>query len=255
MKDPIKSFIPTVIFTLLSCISYATGEEAFIAKANKAYSDELYTNAIDLYKQVIKNGYESPDVYFNMGNCFYKLNDIPSSILYYERAKRLNPGDPDINFNLNVANSKIADKIEPLPELFYKRWIKALIRMLPVDGWARACSFTFILSILAGSLYFVSRILFFRKLGFWIGCLLFLFSVFFAVFASTSYLNNKNQNEGIIFTPTVTIKSSPDDKSIDLFVLHEGTKVEMIDHIGDWFEIKIANGSIGWLPASSIERI
>jgi len=226
-----------------------------ITAANKAYTDGLYTNALELYKQVLKDGYESADLYYNIGNVYYKMNDFTSAILYYERAKKLSPGNEDIDYNLKVANSKIADKIEPIPELFYRRWYTSLTRQFSADTWATAGIIGFIVSLILAAFYVISRMLFVRKLGFWLGIILLFLSVFCFLFAYQNYRTVKNQTDAIIFSPTVTIKSSPDDKSIDLFVLHEGTKVQLLDQIGTWFEIKIANGSVGWLPSSSVERI
>jgi tetratricopeptide (TPR) repeat protein len=251
----IRRFLTTSWLLFLFISAYAADSRVFMEKGNKAYADGFYANALELYKEVIKQGYESPDLYYNIGNTCYKLNDLPSAILYYERARKLDPGKEDVNFNLKVANSKIADKIEAVPELFYKRWFTSLTHMWSADRWAKVSIVFLILSLLLGGFYFVSRIIVLRKVGFWLGLVFITLSFIFMFFGYQNYLQIKNQDEAIIFAPTITIKSSPDDKSIDLFVLHEGTKVQLLDHIGNWFEIKIANGSIGWLPSSSIERI
>jgi tetratricopeptide (TPR) repeat protein len=235
--------------------SEASGFQAIIDRANKAYSEGLYANSIDLYKEVLKNGYESSELYYNIGNAYYKLNDYSSAILYYERGNRLDPGNEDINFNLKIVNNKIADKIEPLPELFYKRWYNALIRLFSLDTWAKTVVILFLLSIFMASVYFISRILILRKISFWLSIILFFSFLFTMLTAVQSYTLLKNQHEAIVFSPTITVKSSPDEKSIDLFVIHEGTKVSIIDQIGNWYEIRIANGSVGWLQSSAIEKI
>lgn len=247
-----------VIFLLLILLSaglFASDQQIYIQKANKAYGDGSFTEAAELYKRVIALGYESPDLYYNLGNSYFKLNEYASAILWYERAKRLDPGNEDIDFNLKVTNNKIADQIEPLPELFYKRWFRNLINLFPADTWAATGIVLFILALAFGSVYLLSRVLFIRKFGFWLGALILLFSVISILFAWNSYTTVKNANEAIIFTPTLTIKSSPDEKSVDLFVLHEGTKVQIKDQIGAWYEIRIANGSVGWIPASALEKI
>ena len=115
------------LVVMLSFICAKASDQVIIDKANKAYTDGLYANSIELYKDVLKNGHESAELYYNIGNAYYKMNDYSSAILYYERGKRLDPGNEDINFNLKIVNNKIADKIEPLPDLFYKRWYNALI--------------------------------------------------------------------------------------------------------------------------------
>jgi tetratricopeptide (TPR) repeat protein len=243
----------TVLFVHM--VALASENQLLVAKANKAYTDGLYTNAADLYKKVISSGYESWELYYNLGNSYYKLTDYPSAILYYEKARKLNPGNEDIDFNLKVTNNKISDKIEPLPELFYKKWFRNFVELLSVDQWAWIVILTFILSLTSSLFYFISQRVFLRKSGFWLGIILFLLSLTSFRFAWENYGTLKSNSAAIIFTPTVTIKSSPDDKSIDLFVLHEGTKVQILDNIGTWYEIKISSGSVGWLPSSAVEKI
>lgn len=246
-----------VLFFLLICtlLVKASEVQVLIAKANRAYAAGAYTEASETYKKVVALGLESGDLYYNMGNAYFKMNDYAHAILYYERAKRLDPGNEDIDFNLKVANNKIADQIEPLPELFYKRWYYGIVNSFPSDTWARTGIFFFILSLFLGAVYLMSRVLILRKTGFWIGALLFLFSLFSLLFAWSGHSAIQNAHEAILISPTVTIKSSPDEKSVDLFVLHEGTKVQLKDQIGNWYEIRIANGSVGWIPASAVEKI
>ncbi len=243
------------ILLFLPGLTFAADPEITIAKANKAYTDGFYANAVELYKSVITAGYESADLYYNLGNACYKQNDFTSSILYYEKARKLDPGNEDLNFNLRIANTKITDKIEPIPELFYKRWYKKLIESFSVDKWSKLGLAFFFLGLVAGAFYLVSKQLFIRKAGFWLGIFFVFVSLFSFLFAWQNYDEIMHRKEAIIFSPTVTIKSSPDEKSVDLFVLHEGSKVELIDNIGTWYEIRIANGSVGWLSASSVEKI
>ena len=250
-----KKNVLLVVVLFLALFTYATENQLIIAKANKAYAEGLFTNAVDLYKQVLNSGNESWEVYYNLGNSYYKMNDFASAILFFEKAKKLNPGNEDINFNLKVTNNKIADKIEPLPEMFYKRWYRNLVELFPVDPWARITILTFILSLFFALFYVISQRVYLRKMGFWAGILFFIVSLMSVHFTFQNYKTLQNNTEAIIFTPTVTVKSSPDEKSIDLFVLHEGTKVKILDNIGNWYEIRIASGSVGWLPVSSVEKI
>lgn len=249
-----KRILVFILF-LMPGLTFAVDPEITIAKANKAYAEGFYANAAELYKSVITAGYESVDLYYNLGNACYKQNDFASSILYYEKARKLDPGNEDVNFNLRIANLKITDKIEPIPELFYKRWYRKLIESFSVDKWSRFGLAFLCLGLIAGLFYVVSKNLLLRKTGFWLGIVFIFVSLFSFLFAWQSYDDIMHRKEAIIFTPTVTIKSSPDEKSIDLFVLHEGAKVELIDNIGNWYEIRIANGSVGWLMASSVEKI
>jgi tetratricopeptide (TPR) repeat protein len=243
-----------LLLGIMAVAVHASGEDD-IVKANKAYSAGSFAVAAETYRKVAEAGYEAPELFYNLGNSYFKMNDFPHAILWYERARRLDPGNEDISFNLNVASTKISDKIEPLPELFYKKWFGAIIQLFSVDTWARIGICLFIGSLLCGLIYIVSRVLFLRKLGFWLASGMFILSVVTLSLAWSGYSVSKSTAEAIIFAPTITVKSSPDDKGTDLFVVHEGTKVRLLDNISGWYEIRIANGSVGWLPESSLEKI
>lgn len=255
MNCGMKNILLSGLFLLMFLQALPAGEKELIVKANKAYSAGYYADAVESYKKVIENGMESPELYYNLGNSYFKLNDYAHAILYYEKAKKLDPGNDDIDFNLRVANTKIADKIEPIPELFYKRWYAALVELLSVDGWAKIGIAAFLLSLLGILVYFISNRLILRKAGFWGGIFLFFAAGLFFIFAWSGYDRVIKNRSGIVISPTVTVKSSPDEKSVDLFVLHEGTRINLIDNIGVWYEIRIANGSVGWLPVTAFEKI
>jgi tetratricopeptide (TPR) repeat protein len=244
-----------IMFLLCTLTGFSSGQQDNIIKANKAYSSGSYTAALELYTKVVSAGYESPELFYNLGNTCFKMNDYAHAILWYERAKRLDPGNEDIDFNLNVANTKISDKIEPLPELFYKRWFNSVLRLFSVDMWAGIGIAMFIAGLLGAVLYLVSHILILRKAGFWSAAVLLLLAFLSLFFAWSSNSFTKAATEAVVFAPTITVKSSPDDKSTDLFVVHEGTKVRVLDNINGWYEIRIANGSVGWLPVTSLEKI
>lgn len=234
---------------------YAGDEQLLIQKGNKAYSQGNYQEAVQFYKNVADKGFEAPELYYNLGNSYFKMNDFPGAILWYERAKRLDPSNEDIIFNLNVANTKISDKIEPLPEMFYQRWFRTVVQLTSIDGWAKFGVILFIIALFCGVLYLASGALVIRKIGFGVGIVLIITAIFSFLFSWSGYSRKQSTSEAIIFTPTITVKSSPDDKSTDLFVVHEGTKITILDHIGNWYEIRIANGSVGWLPATVLEKI
>ena len=226
-----------------------------IKKANNEYKKENYNNAIILYKQVLKNGYECYELYYNIGNSYFKTDDIPSAILYYERAKKLNPNNDDINFNIKIANSKLVDKIEPIPELFLKQWWEKLFNLFPADTWAKITIIVLSLLFVLFTIYLLSKIITLKKISFWLafGCLI--LTIITYIFANRQYNLANNKHTAIIFAPTLTIKSSPNNNSKDLFVIHEGIKVNIIDKVGIWYEIKIANGSIGWIEKSNAKII
>jgi tetratricopeptide (TPR) repeat protein len=226
-----------------------------LEKANSEYAKGNYQNAVGLYLQIVKTGYEASELYYNLGNAYFKSNNIPSAILYYEKAKRLNPADEDIDFNIKVANNKIIDKIDIVPELFYNRWWKAFYNLNTAKGWAIWSIVSLTLLLVLIGLYLFSNKIIIRKLCF---AFSFLFLVTTALSLNFAFIQQKlltNSKEAIVFTPTVSVKSSPDINSVDLFVIHEGIKIEITDNIGEWSEIKIANGSKGWIKKDAYEKI
>jgi len=248
-----KTFL--IILLFISSGLFAADNDALVIKANKAYSAGAYQQAIELYQQVITNGYSASELYYNLGNAYFKSNDMPSAILYYEKALKLNPGDEYAKNNLQVVNAKISDKILPMPELFYKRWWNAMQNLFYVDTWAIILIAGVVLFFITTASYLISNRILIRKLSFGCGIFFFILSTFSFLFANTKFQTITHQKTAIIFAPSLTVKSSPDDNSTDLFILHEGTKVSVTDKVGQWREVKIANGSVGWVKADTFREI
>lgn len=249
------------IITLLAVILITTFHvlaqtpEQLAGQAAKAYSSMHFNDAIKLYNQIIAKGYESTALYYNLGNAYYRNNENAQALLFYEKALKLSPNNSDIQHNIDVANNKLADKVEKVPELFYIRWWKHLVNSLSVDAFAVVNITLLLLSLLLFALYIAVPVLMIRKISFWSGLgLLILFSITMMASAERKhYLDNNH--EAIVFAPTVNIKSSPDENSKDIFVLHEGTKVALMDVVAEWQEIRISNGSIGWIKITDLKNI
>lgn len=240
---------------LLSLKLVAISDTEMAVKGNNAYKAGMFSQAVTCYQDVLKNGSASAELYYNLGNACFKSDDIPSAILYYEKAKKLSPNDENINFNLKIANSKIADKIEQVPQLFIKRWWTSLFNLLSLDMLAGICIASFVLFFVLLSVFLFASPLWVRKVAFWSSVIFLVFSVSSFGIAQRKHHSLKAQKEAIVFTPAVTVKSSPDDNSVDLFVVHEGAKVMILDTIGAWQEIRIGNGSEGWIKAVDTRRI
>ncbi len=249
-----KIFLSILLLLSLS-VANAGDNAILLEEANKVYNEGSYGQAIELYEKVLENGYTSAEVYYNLGNAFFKQNNFAAAILNYEKAKKIEPNDEDINFNLKIANNRIVDKIETVPELFYLQWWNSLIYALTVDQWGWTGLISFFLLLVMALIFLLSRIVWLKKLSFWFGLLFLLISISTYALANQKFNSFRKDHEAIVFTPTVTVKSSPSESSIDLFVIHEGTKVELTDNLGDWYEIKIANGSVGWIKNDDIEKI
>jgi len=237
-------------------LSAAAGEpELLMEQGNQAYNAGMYEQAAEAYGKVDLLGYRSAALCYNLGNAFFKMNQMPRAILWYERALRLDPGSEDIHHNLQVANSRIVDKIEPLPVLFYIRWFRGLVMLLPANTWALLTLIVFTISLMLAALFVASGVIGIRKAGFWGGLSGLMLAVALLMITWSSQQSVQTRSEAIIFTPVVTVKSSPGEKAVDLFPIHEGTKVILKDKIGNWYEIRIANGSVGWVPAETLELI
>ena len=250
-----KNLISIIVFMFFAAQSFANDNYQYIVQANKAYSDANYSDAIDLYEKVTENGFESPELYYNIGNAYFKINDLPSAILFYEKSLKLNPADEDVKFNLKIANSRIIDKIEEVPVMFYIRWWNNIHDLFGANLWAKLSIIFFAATFIMFAIYFAGHSYFLKKSFFWLGIVCFAFTIFIFSFSYQKYTTTVNNLEAIVFTPTITVKSSPDNSSVDLFVIHEGTKVLIIENIGDWYKIRIANGDVGWMPVSSVKPI
>jgi tetratricopeptide (TPR) repeat protein len=249
-----------LIITSVILISFATKsqlaeQQRNIEQASQAYTATDYQSAISQYESVINAGYESSVLYFNLGNAYFKSNDIPSAILFYEKARKLDPTDENIRFNLELANSRIIDKLDPLPEFFLRVWYKSVRNYFTSDQWAKISVTCFILLLITAASFIISASVNYRKISFWTGIIFLSFMVLSLIFSISSYHEYSAKSSAIIFTPTVTVKSSPNETSVDLFVIHEGTKVMITDEVEGWSEVRIGNGSVGWLKSSTYRTI
>jgi len=226
-----------------------------VAQGNQYYQKGNYSDAIASYLQVITMHYENENLYYNLGNAYYKNNELGKSILWYERALKLNPRNEDIKHNIAFVNQKLEDKIERLPLLFITEWYYAIASSLTSKQWA-------IFSII-GCFIVVSSILglLFLKVG-WHKSISFLVATLFLLVSIISihfaYRINKSVEknpEAIVMRSVLTGKSTPSETGTDLFVIHEGLKVNTTDQLNDWVEIKLPNGEKGWVPYTAIELI
>jgi hypothetical protein len=236
------------ILSLFTCTQSFSSEQAF-EQGNKQYINENYSAAISLYDSIIKTGMESSELYYNLGNCHYKTNDWANAIWHYEKSLQLNNNEKTIH-NLKLAKIKVIDRIEALPQLFYKKWWNNLTHTLKTQFWQ-------ILSLSGIGLIFILQLIsqFTSLKSKLITKILSAITVIILLITQTSYHNNFTKKEAIIFSETITVNSAPSSSSTNLFILHTGSKVEITDVIGDWVNIKIANGNSGWIAQNSIKEL
>jgi hypothetical protein len=231
-----------------------TAEDVF-AKANELYRAGKYPEAAREYERIVKQGTVSAELYFNLGNAYYRSEQLARAILAYERATLLHPGDPDIEHNLKLAYMKTIDRIEPVPDMFLIQWMRTAgswisvetVKLLFLLSWI--CVFV---SLAAMFLIVRHDVLKTLRSVFFIAVVLVLLN---ALMMGMQSFQETTKNKAIITAQTVTAKSSPDEKSVDAFVIHEGVKVRLSDAVGVWVKIALVDGKIGWIPAGQCERI
>lgn len=224
-------------------------------KANQAYKIKNYEEASQLYLSVYNQGETSPALCYNLGNCFFKLNDFSKSILWFERAQRLAPNDEDIDFNLNVARLKIVDKSEKLPSIFLVNWWNGFLHLFSATAWGVISLVLFVVFLMVLAVFLFSNSILFRKTSFYGAILFFTLFVVSSIAALSQRNSILNTHELIVMQPSCNVKSSPDENSTLLFVVHEGIKVFQTDEVGEWIEIKLDNGTKGWIKKADAEVI
>ncbi|MFZ1978669.1 MAG: tetratricopeptide repeat protein [Bacteroidota bacterium] len=251
---------PAFLFILflsgaLSAHIFAQTPEQLFEQGNVLYRAGDYRGAAALYDSIINQGYRSAGVYFNLGNSRYRLEQLAQAILAYERAARLRPHDPDIEHNLRLLSFKTIDRIEPVPEIFFVQWMRAVGSLLSAETVK-------VLFLLFWILFFVSLAILsvvvrsgvLRAARILMICSFVCICVW-GVLMGIQSLQDTTSNDSIITGQTVTAKSSPDAKSVDAFVIHEGLKVKMTDAVAGWVKITLADGKVGWIEAAQCEKI
>ncbi len=246
-----------LLFLMLSFMGFARAQKAqtLFEHANEKYNLGQFEESIQLYDSLLKGHLESHDLYFNLGNAYFKLNDYTSAIYYFEKAKKLDPGNEDCSYNLELVNSKIADNIEALPEIALKKWWQNLLFFFNEKEWmlVNVITFSFFLASLA--LFFLIQSATFRQWFMGVVVTLMVISILSGFVGYRSFKNKNTHDTAIIFTPTVNIKSAPDEKSNTIFILHKGSKVKLLEQNSNWQKVKISDGNVGWIQIEDYKVI
>lgn len=254
--DIMKRLLTIIALFTLTLTGTLNASAADKASADEMYKKENYKKAAETYEQILAHDGVSAELYYNLGNCYYKLELIPEAVLNYERALRLSPGDNDIRANLALARGKTIDKVTPPAEMFFVSWWHNLVNSMPLDSWAMLAIVCFILMLGGILAYGFMTNLTVRKVGLYSACTTLLLCILANLAANSQANLLTKHSAAIVMTPAVTVKSSPSNNSTDLFVIHEGSKVEILDDsMQDWKEVKFEEGKQGWLPAETIEDI
>lgn len=249
------TIIPLLLFALTAWADSEAGmPHLLFQQANAAYDSGDYAKAAELYNEIADNGFNSWELRYNLGNAYYRQDEIGLSILNYERALRMAPGKKIIKDNLALARSHTTDNIEELPRLFLLDWIDAVTGIMPLRGWLITVVILVILGCAALSIFLIAKEYMIRRSFFIVCMVMLLLLVFSAIGAAISAHHATNDKEAVITAPLVVVKGSPDTKSVDKFMLHEGTKLTIGDEQDEWWQIEIADGKSGWINGGA-ERI
>jgi tetratricopeptide (TPR) repeat protein len=216
------------------------------------FSAGSYKEALQVWTDIYNTGYRSANLDYNIGNAYFKLNNVPYAILFYERASLLKPADEDINYNIQVAKTLIVDRFQEIPELFFIKWYNFVSLFLSTNSWAKISLTSFILFLLLLSLYIYSPRHRYKVIGFWLAFFFIILSLSSLAFSKRNKSLVYDSHKAIISIPVISGKSSPDKSGNDLFVLHEGTKVTIEDEVGEWTEIRLSDGNKGWVPLNTV---
>lgn len=249
-------------FSIIVFIAYLSLEPSIFAQNNTKFQEanELYGKgefelAIDAYQSILETGEHSAELYFNLANSHYKLNNVAPSIYYYEKALQLNPMDKDIHNNLAFAQKMTIDAIEEVPEVGFDKLYKNWVNAYSFDSWSRlaiAFSVAFVILFL---IYYFSHSSVKKRLTFVLGFISVFASVVTLFMAFQKFEFDQKNISAVVFDKSVDIKSEPNNASSNLFKLHEGTKLQVLDSVSNWHRIELPDGLTGWIPSKAIKLL
>lgn len=259
MKSIVKYIILCGLLLSVASLFYPLAAQDVSTDAIKAYQEEDYEKAIELLEKEVnlqkEKGYESANLYYNLGNAYFRDNEVAKAILNYERALLIDPGDRDIRHNLKFARTKIEDKIEGIDPFFLQSWFDSVQNLQSSNAWAKLSVFLFLIFIASLSFFFFSNKILIKKITFYTGLIALAFVIFANIFSYRQKSKIEKRNTAIIMAGAVSVTNSPDENSKELFILHAGSKIKINKKEGNWMEIEIDNGNVGWIMKDKLEVI
>jgi len=243
-----------MILLTLPVASAQTPEVRF-SEANGLYTSGDFSGAAAIYRKLYEEGLRSDDLLYNAGNAYFKSGDLASAILFFERARLISPADEDINYNLQIARSRVSDRFEEIPPLFFVRWFDFVSLLTTTNRWAIIAITLFILSLAAGIVFLTKSRARGRLMTFWLSvAALILTFISISLALRNNSLVNRNGN-AVVMCSILTGKSAPGEGGSELFVIHSGTTVTVEESLGEYSEIRLPDGTKGWIKADCIEKI
>ncbi len=251
-----KRFIYLILVCLVASSSvFANGRDSLWIKGNNAYSLGEYEAALDCYRQIEQLGYVSAKLWYNMGNAHYKLQNDGMAILCYERALKLDPSNGDVKNNLEIAKLKTLDKIESVPEFILVTWTKDVRNAMSSDQWAWTGVVMLIITAVLMLLFRHAPKVPQRKLSFILACVTLLVAISAFLFSLNLRSEANSNDSAVVLAPVSNVKSAPNSTGGNLFILHEGTKVEILEQVGGWSRVELSDGRQGWMENKDFEEI
>lgn len=246
-----------LILLLFSVNGYANQDlQSIKAEADSAYVDENYDRAVELYLQLAQENAKDAHLCYNLGCAYYRLDSIAKSILWFERAALIEPDDDEIAYNLDMVRTKTIDRFIPLHEMFFARVYRSVVNTFSSYKWACLGISFFVIFLFALGLYLFTSRMVLRKTGFFSALLFVVLTIMANVFAYQQLKYAESSMKGVIMDTSVTVKSTPSESGNDLFVIHEGTCVEIQDDsMKEWAQVRLSDGKMGWIEKKTFERI
>jgi tetratricopeptide (TPR) repeat protein len=245
----------TLILLILSTAVLFAQIDDLMFSANENYQNEQYEDAINVYKEIISRGYFSEVLYYNLGNAHFRLNELGKAILYYEKGLKISPNDEDLQYNLSIAKARTVDRIKDVPKLFLLEWWELLLSSLSISGWAIIVSVIFSTLLISIAVYLTGKTGKSQRLGFLLGSSSLAVLLLFTIILFSAVNREQSTDYGVLIEIEIAAKQSPDERSNDAFIIHEGLKFEVEDQVNNWSRIRLSDGKVGWLPDYSFEII
>lgn len=250
-----NNYLVVTVFMLTAIFTTAQTPEQLFEQGNSHYANGQFQEAIDAYGKVLDANQESAAIYYNLANAHFKLNNVAPSIYYYEKAKQLAPADQEIKNNASFAEKMTIDAITPLPENTFKTWYNSVLTLLTTDGWAyTTVIFVILCTLLFLGYYFTASST--KKRAFFVSSLVSLvLAICSLLFAYSAFAKISKDNPAIVFAKESQVKGEPTLSSQEAFLLHEGTKVMVLETVDNWKKILLADGRTGWIPTTDIREL
>jgi len=249
-------YLSVILFLVLSINSVsAANVDSLMMQGNQLYQNKQYDEAINTYQEILDQGYASAALYYNLGNAYYRAGKIGYAILNYERGLKLEPDNEDLQYNLKIVKARTIDRIKEVPQIFLVDWWVTLITAFSLTTWQVLVIIFYLILLASITIFFVIKNGRLQRYSVYSAFISLLIAIFFTIILFANLNRETSKDFAILTTNTVAAKQSPNDSSNDLFVVHEGLKVSVLSQFGDWVEVKLYDGKVGWLPKDALEII